>query len=125
VDRLDGRCVDYLVHVQRNRRSIPKLVRAQVEKEQQMSIEITDEMVQRLRNALPLGCAGYVGNDEARAAHTALVERLHDVTTMLEAERARIADAPTIAPVGDKHGGGYVFWPMSLLGKRVALVVVE
>jgi hypothetical protein len=64
-------------------------------------------------------------HDETLQAHTALVARLHDVTTTLEAERARIAGAPTITPVGDKYGGAHVFWPMSLLGKRVALVVLS
>jgi hypothetical protein len=93
-----------------------------------MLVEAADE-IERLRRAVDAGIkAGWhalrTERGELLQAHTALVARLHDVTTTLEAERARIADARTITPVGDKHGGGYVFWPMSLLGKRVALVVL-
>jgi hypothetical protein len=42
-------------------------------------------------------------HDEILQAHTALVARLHDVTTMLEAERARIAGAPVGTARFDAH----------------------
>jgi Lar family restriction alleviation protein len=69
---------------------------------------------------------------EVLAAHTALVERLHDVTTMLEAERARIAGAPvsTTRCRFENDEDGEVFLPScfdlprDFFGKRVALVVL-
>jgi hypothetical protein len=65
-------------------------------------------------------------------AHTALVTRLHDVTTMLEAERARIAGAPvsTTRCRFENDEDGEVFLPScfdlprDFFGKRVALVVL-
>jgi hypothetical protein len=61
-------------------------------------------------------------------AHTALVTRLHDVTTMLEAERARIAGAPTTTLEWCDFNRG--LWinentEDAFTGKRVALVVLD
>jgi hypothetical protein len=42
-------------------------------------------------------------NAEILQAHTALVARLHDVTTMLEAYRARMAGAPVGTARFDAH----------------------
>jgi hypothetical protein len=62
-------------------------------------------------------------------AHTALVARLHDVTAMLEAERARIAGAPVVKRNQLRSGivpGDYaVPWDWNPEGKRVALVVLN
>jgi hypothetical protein len=58
---------------------------------------------------------------EILQAHTALVARLHDVTTMLEAERARIDSAPTMIIGQDCD----IDRPSWLDGQRVRLVVAE
>jgi hypothetical protein len=65
-------------------------------------------------------------NDEILQAHTALVERLHDVTTMLEAERARIEGAPVgIVDAEMVVPDGFRLYPEDLWDKRVALVVLD
>jgi hypothetical protein len=64
-------------------------------------------------------------NAEILQAHTALVARLHDVTTMLEAERARIAAAPVgIVDAEMVVPDGFRLYPEDLWDKRVALVVL-
>jgi hypothetical protein len=70
--------------------------------------------------------------DELLQAHTALVARLHDVTTMLEAERARIEGAPkgkvaSFSGTGSWHvikeDVSVIVAPMK--DQRVALVVLD
>jgi hypothetical protein len=98
-----------------------------------MLVEAADE-IERLRRAVDAGIkAGWhalrTERGELLQAHTALVARLHDVTTMLEVERARIADAPVVKRNQLRSGivpGDYAVphdWNPE--GKRVALVVVE
>jgi hypothetical protein len=86
VDRLDGRCVDCLVHVQRNRLAVPKVVTAQVEKEQQMSIEITEEMVD-------LACRMYEGNSKEYAVPEYMRAALTAVAPLMQAKVAEGKDA--------------------------------
>jgi hypothetical protein len=93
--------------------------------------EAADE-IERLRRAVDAGIeAGWhalrTERDELLQAHTALVARLHDVTTMLEAERARIAGAPTTTLEWCDFNRG--LWinentEDAFTGKRVALVVL-
>jgi hypothetical protein len=64
---------------------------------------------------------------EILQAHTALVARLHDVTTMLEAERARMAGAPVVRPYVRGVTDSCVIDEeinREFAGKRVALVVL-
>jgi hypothetical protein len=62
---------------------------------------------------------------EILQAHTALVARLHDVTTMLEAYRARIEGAPVgIVDAEMVVPEGFRLYPEDLWDKRVALVVL-
>jgi hypothetical protein len=72
---------------------------------------------------------------EILQAHTPLVARLHDVTTMLEAERARIAGAVVVDNFR-RYSHSHEYLEMSgtdetqvtdgnLWGKRVALVVLD
>jgi acetyl-CoA carboxylase carboxyltransferase component len=111
-----------------------------------MNIEITDEMVdaglaartqaeytaagEKLIRAMP-ELIDEIGRlrterDEILQAHTALVARLHDVTTMLEAERARIAGAPVgIVDAEMVVPDGFRLYPEDLWDKRVALVVLD
>jgi hypothetical protein len=63
---------------------------------------------------------------EILQAHTALVVRLHDVTTMLEAKRARIEGAPVgIVDAEMVVPEGFRLYPEDLWDKRVALVVLD
>jgi hypothetical protein len=96
-----------------------------------MLVEAADE-IERLRRAVDAGIeAGWHAlrneRDELLQAHTALVGRLHDVTAMLEAERARIADAQIVRPYVRGVTDSCVIdeeISRELAGKRVALVVM-
>jgi hypothetical protein len=91
-----------------------------------MLVEAADE-IERLRRAVDAGIkAGWhalrTERGELLQAHTALVARLHDVTTMLEAERARIAGAVVIKAT--RNGVIRTEPRMAYIGKRFALVVL-